>query len=102
MSVWEDLLPAVIIVCSNLYGGSHESKRYAVITAIFGWLGAAGLTFGFIGLPIMHFLFPETKALIEPYAIRFTTFTLIAALSRDYERILKPCADKFLNHKKDK
>lgn len=88
MDFASQLIPAVIILFANLLGGDHEFKRWEIVTAMFGW--AAGCSF--ILYLIVSILYPETVAL--DYLLQLFGFSLLAALSRDYERILKPLFNK--------
>lgn len=69
------VIPAVIIVLTNVFGGDHGTRRYEITTACFGWTAAVSLTLA---------LFTGHR-----FAIDLALFSLIAALSRDYERILR-------------
>lgn len=85
----EYIIPSIIIVISNVFGGDYRSRKYEIVTAIFGWLGAISLTLYFILLLIRSFLAPNFKYDIEHYIVHITWFTLLAAFSRDWEKLLK-------------
>ncbi|MEL0630572.1 hypothetical protein [Psychromonas aquatilis] len=88
MDFASQLIPAVIILFANLLGGDHESKRWEIVTAMFGWTTGCSLILYFIVL----ILYPETVVL--DYLLQLFSFSLLTALSRDYERILKPLFNK--------
>lgn len=76
MSIWiTTVIPAAIIVLSNVFSGHHESRRYELIT----------MCFGLMVLPAA--LWWMTTA--SPLAQQISFLCLIAALSRDYEKLLK-------------
>ena len=75
-------IPALIIIVSNVFGGEHDSERYSIVTAFFGWL--AGICI-LLGLLIGFF-----SSDFSSYFYQVGMFSMITAISRDYERILKP------------
>lgn len=74
-------IPAVIIVFSNVFGGEHNSERYSVVTAFFGWLAGIFILLWLL-LGIFSFDFSS-------YFFQVSMFSMITAVSRDYERIFK-------------
>jgi hypothetical protein len=76
-----DIVPAIVIVLCNVWGGEPGTPPYDRTTAWFGW--AAGLTM--------------IPALIMSGSIfrEIFLFSLIAALSRDYEPLLRRVRDKW-------
>jgi hypothetical protein len=74
-------IPAVIIVFSNVFGGEHDSERYSVVTAFFGWLAGICILLWLL-LSIFRFDF-------SIYFFQVGMFGMITAVSRDYERIFK-------------
>ena len=88
MDFASQLIPAVIILFANLLGGDHESKRWEIVTAMFGWTSGCSFILYFIA----SILYPDSVAL--DYLLQLFGFSLLAALSRDYERILKPLFNK--------
>lgn len=70
-----DLIAAVIIIASNVFGGNHGSINYERVTAIFGWaIVPAVVLYAITG---------------HPLASKVAGFTIIAAFSRDYEKVLR-------------
>ena len=84
MDFSSQIVPAVIILVANLLGGHHSSLRWEYVTAIFGW----GVVISTVAYIAVLFLLPESE--LASYLIQIAGFCLITALSRDYERILKP------------
>ena len=89
----ELIIPALIVLVGNVFSGSPGSRRWEVVSELFGWIGAAAvlLTIGcfavgweFLG---RHILFP------------IGAFCLLYVVSRDYEKILKPIADRWLKRR---
>ena len=37
MDFMTQIVPAVIVMLANLAGGSHDSPKYEIWTAVFGW-----------------------------------------------------------------
>jgi hypothetical protein len=84
MDFSSQVVPAAIIIAANLLSGKHSSLRWESITAIFGW--GAGISLLAFVLAIIFF--PSSS--IGTYFGQIAGFCLITALSRDYERILRP------------
>jgi hypothetical protein len=84
MKFLDQLVPAVIILVANLMSGPHSSLRWERVTAVFGWTAAVSLVL----LVASSALFGRTAA--TPYLLQIAAFSLLTALSRDYERILRP------------
>jgi hypothetical protein len=84
MDFLEQIVPAVIILVANLMSGPHTSFRWETVTAIFGWTAAASM----IALIATSILLGHTAA--TSYLLQLTGFSLLTALSRDYEKILRP------------
>ena len=84
MDLDSQIVPAVIILVANLLSGNHGSKRWENITAIFGWISCISI----VAYALMAFLVSENT--FGSYLVQIGTFTLITALARDYERILRP------------
>lgn len=78
------IIPAVICLAANLLSGPHSSLRWQTVTAVFGW-GAALSLFAVLLLSI---LWPNS--VLKAYALQAASFCLLTALSRDYERLLRP------------
>lgn len=82
MDFMTQIVPAVIVMLANLDGGNHESPKYEIWTAIFGWTAGLSLILVFLS----GYLWPEAK----PYLLQVSGFSLLTALTRDYEKLLKP------------
>lgn len=78
------VVPVVIILIANLLSGHHPSLRWETVTAVFGWDAAVSL----LAWLVAYTCFPSSAA--TPYLGQVSGFCLIIALSRDYEKILKP------------
>ncbi len=89
MDFASQIIPAVIILFANLYGGDHKTKRWEIVTALFGWVAACSFILFFITL-----IFFRDSVVIRDYLLQLHAFSILAALSRDYERILKPLFKK--------
>jgi hypothetical protein len=85
------IVPAVIVLMANLLSGHHNSSRWKTITAIFGWTAAISFTLGIFTATLL----PENIA--KNFLFQIFGFSILTALSRDYELILRP-----LFNKKDK
>ncbi|NNM65932.1 MAG: hypothetical protein HKL99_15230 [Burkholderiales bacterium] len=84
MDILSQVIPALIILAANLLGGTHGSRRWEVVTAIFGWTALFGLIASILTSMITR------HGSIAEYLWQITGFSLITALSRDYEKILHP------------
>lgn len=84
MDFMSQVVPAALVLAANLLSGPHSSLRWAYVTAVFGW----GACIGFAGFLLAYIAFPSTSA--GTYFMQFFAFCLLTALSRDYERILRP------------
>ena len=84
MEFTSQIVPAVVILAANLLSGKHGSHRYEAVTALFGWTFAATL-------PIVLVLafFPSLQP-ARGYVYQVATFSILTALSRDYEKVLRP------------
>lgn len=84
MNLPSQIVPAVVVVVANLMSGKNASVRSETVTAIFG-LTAAGsiVAIFFVGA------FTHSPVLVD-YLMQLAGFCLLTALSRDYERILRP------------
>ena len=80
------IVPALIVILANLAGGSHESPKYEIWTAIFGWMASVSLILVFLS----GWFWPEA----QPYLLQVSGFSLLTALTRDYEKILRPFFNK--------
>jgi hypothetical protein len=84
MDFSSQVVPAVIVLAANLMSGKHHSMRWELVTAIFGW-GAA------IGVLLLVFLtIANLGSPAVAYSWQLFVFCLLTALSRDYEKVLRP------------
>jgi hypothetical protein len=84
MDFSSQIVPAVIVLVGNLLSGKHGSSRWEKVTAVFGWAAAVSLVAYFLAA----MLFPGSTA--KDFLLQILCFSLLTALSRDYERILHP------------
>ena len=84
MDFSSQIVPAVIIRFVNLLSGNQGSKRWETVTAVFGWPSIVS----FIGYVFFVMVFPESQ--ISNYLLQIAGFSLLSAIARDYERMLKP------------
>ena len=82
MDFMTQIVPAVIVMLANLAGGSHESPKYEIWTAVFGWTFCVSI--------VLAFLSGWIWAGATHYLLQVSGFSLLTALTRDYEKILKP------------
>ncbi len=84
MDLSTQIVPAIIVLVANLMSGHHTSLRWEVVTAVFGWT-----TFvSFLAVVVVSIVNPDSPA--SNYLFQIAGFCLLTALSRDYERILRP------------
>jgi hypothetical protein len=97
--ILEQIIPAIVMLVGNLFGSSHGSRRWEIVTALYGWTaGATALLILFL-----ESAFYLTKLIdlgvdlegggrgeIRRYLLQLFAFSMLAALSRDYEKILFP------------
>lgn len=88
------LIPCIVIVISNVCSDYPGGRRWEFISASFGYVAAISLT-AVIILP-----WPSSLEWLQQIFMQIATFSLVTALSRDYEKIFKPLAEKFFNKKK--
>lgn len=84
MDFSSQIVPAVIVLVGNLLSGKHGSSRWETVTAVFGWAAVISLPAYLLAL----ILFPGSPA--EEFLLQIAAFSMLTALSRDYERILHP------------
>lgn len=84
MDFSSQIVPAVIVLVGNLLSGKHGSSRWEKVTAVFGWVAAVSLIAYFLAA----MFFPGSIA--KDFLLQILCFSLLTALSRDYERILHP------------
>lgn len=86
MDFMTQVVPAIIILVANLAGGEHGTSSFDNWTAVFGWSACVS----FILIFVAAYVCPEAK----PYLMQVCGFSLLTALTRDYEKILKPFFSK--------
>ncbi len=84
MDLSTQIVPAVVVLLANLLSGRHGSSRWETVTALFGWLGAVSLAV-LIGVSIF-----ARDAAIRDYLVQICGFSLLTAITRDYEKLLRP------------
>ncbi|MCA3349106.1 MAG: hypothetical protein INF97_00800 [Roseomonas sp.] len=103
--LFDQIIPAMIVLVGNLFGGPHGSRRWEIVTAAFGWTAlVAVLLWGFfevaaylstaIGMGID--LGDTARETARKYLLQTFGFALLSAITRDYEKTLFP----FFNRKK--
>lgn len=96
----EILIPSVIITVSNIFSHEYGSQRYKNVTAIFGWTACGFLTIWTVSW-ILSFIFifyhmqAQILKNIEYVYFQILCLSATAAISRDYEGLLKPLAPYF-------
>ncbi len=89
----EYIIAGTVILIGNLFSGKPGSLRWGKVTALFGWGAAFSLTLWLV-LLVSGFESWANEILIPVFG-----FCLIQALTRDYERILRPVADLWLRRR---
>lgn len=84
MDLSTQIVPAVVILVANLLSGKYGSFRWKTITAIFGWSAAIA----FVAFLVVRLFVHDNAA--SGYLLQIFSFCLLTALSRDYERLLRP------------
>jgi hypothetical protein len=84
MDFVSQIVPAVILLAANLMGGRHGSNRWEAVTAIFGWTALIGILAVVLVSIFLH------DSWVRDYLVQIAGFSLLTALSRDYEKILRP------------
>lgn len=91
VDIWSDyIIPSTIILLANLLSGPQGSLSWERVTAIFGWLACFSITAVFL----LAWFIQDTK--FYHYLLQVACFSLVTALARDYEKILKPIFDLFI------
>jgi hypothetical protein len=79
--------------------GEYSSKRYELITEIFGWTAGIffvlSIIFGFITFNYTNDFLCEIKIVV----IQICAFSFTTVIARDYEKIIKPYLDNKFNKK---
>lgn len=84
MELSAQVVPAVVILVANLLSGRHTSLRWETVTAVFGWAAAVSM----VALLVVAFFASDSA--ITAYLLQVSAFCLLTALSRDYEKFLRP------------
>lgn len=84
--------PAIVVLVGNLLSGPPGSRSYEVVTAMFGYASVGILVLWGLGALVGVEGFRE-------YAVPTASFCLLQALSRDYERLLRPLVDVLIGRK---
>jgi len=90
----DQIVPALVILVANILSGPHGSLRWEMVTALFGWMTVLALA-GWIVTSLFPVLEPARSWMIQLMAFCFLT-----ALSRDYEKILKPVVDALIERRR--
>ena len=89
----ELIIPGVIVFVGNVFSGSPGSRQWEFITALFGWSAVVALTFwlacAVLGVEIW------ARQIFLP----IWTLCLLQALSRDYTKVLKPIANRWMKRR---
>lgn len=86
----EYVVPGLIILIGNLLSGPHGTITYEIVTACYGWAAVFSLSLWML----VSVFFSQDAA--NTYLIPVFGLCLIQALSRDYEKMLRPIVDKLL------
>lgn len=84
MDLSTQIVPAVVVLVANIFSGRHGSGRWETVTALFGW--TAGISLAALLLAIVF----VRDSVITEFLAQIMAFSLLTALSRDYEKILRP------------
>jgi hypothetical protein len=84
MDFYSQVIPAVIVLAANVMSGPHSSLRWETVTAIFGWA-----TVGSIAGYVIALVAAGGTA-VPDFFLQTAMFSLLTALSRDYEKVLRP------------
>ena len=91
----EYVITAVVVLAGNLLSGRCGSRHYENVTAAFGWTaviaGFLWISFNFASL------FSSAVKTIAETLFPIWLFCIASALIRDWEKILKPSFDRFID-----
>lgn len=93
------IIPAIIILVANLCSGAHGSTQWENVTAAFGWTGAVAF-FLYLALLLVGVFFPSVIWVANNILAPVACLSILQAVSRDYERVLKPIVDRWQNIRK--
>lgn len=85
MDFSSQIVPALVIIAANVFSGDTESNRWECVTAVFGWSGVVTL----VSYLATTLFLPPTNSM-RIYLGQVAVFSLTTAISRDYEKRLKP------------
>ena len=90
----EYVITAAVVLAANLLSNRVGSWLYESATAVFGWIGAVSMLLWLVS-HIASAFFPSTLAVSKLMA-PIWMFCVMTAIARDYEKILKPWFDRFI------
>ena len=101
----DQIIPAIIVLVGNIFGGPHGSRRWEIVTAAFGWTALVAVLL-WVLLEIAVYLSAAIgtgidlgdmgREIVRKYLLQTFGFALLSAITRDYEKMLFP----FFNRKK--
>ena len=83
----DHIIPATVIVIGNVLSGRPGSKRWEVVTALFGITSLISMVL-FVVLPFAG-TSPAIPSWVPEGLIATAGFCMLQALTRDWERILR-------------
>jgi hypothetical protein len=90
-NIYDNLIPAIVILIANIFSVDHESISYKRVTKIF-------LSAFFISILLIFFFYFTNKiGRWDAVLLKIAGFCLITALARDYERVIKKIIRLFSN-----
>lgn len=84
MDISTQIVPAAVVLVANLLSGKQGTLRWEIVTTIFGWTACVSLVLALVVYNVTSFV------VFGNYLLQISGFCLLTALSRDYERILRP------------
>jgi hypothetical protein len=97
--LFDQIIPAIIVLIGNLFGGPHGSRRWEIVTAAFGWTALFSILL-WVLLEVAIYVCASTGLGIDlgdksqekarTYLLQIFCFALLSAITRDYEKILFP------------
>ena len=95
----DQIIPAIIVLVGNIFGGPHGSRRWEIVTAAFGWTAVVAVLLWFF-LEVAIYLSAAIGMGIDcgdtgrdtarKYLLQTFSFALLSAVTRDYEKMLFP------------
>ena len=93
------IVAAIVILISNLISDRSGSRRWETITAVFGYTAAISMMllifFSFASIFSIRLMREAHEVLIS-----MCFFCMLQALTRDYERILKPLVNDWFERRR--